>query len=56
MLERQPITTGFGDIYAVAPYARLAVTVNMIIDIVLLGVVVRVVTRAVSNASRGHGE
>lgn len=49
-------TVGFGDIAATAPPARVAVTVQMLSDLVILGVGVRVITGAVreARARAGH--
>ena len=43
-------TVGFGDIVPVTDAARLVVTVQMIIDLVLLGVIARVLLGAAQNA------
>lgn len=45
-------TVGFGDISAASPAARIVVTLQMIADLVLLGLVLRAVLDAVK---RGHG-
>lgn len=41
-------TVGFGDIVPVSEAARVAVTVQMVADLVVLGVLIRTVSRAVS--------
>lgn len=48
-------TVGFGDISASAPPARVAVTVQMVADLVVLGVGVRVLAGAVSEARARAG-
>lgn len=48
-------TVGFGDISASAPPARVAVTVQMVADLVVLGVGVRVLTGAVREARARAG-
>lgn len=49
-------TVGFGDIAATSPPARVAVTVQMLADLIVLGVGVRVLTGAVreARARAGH--
>ena len=48
-------TVGFGDITASAPSSRAAVTVQMLVDLVILGVGVRVLTGAVREARARSG-
>jgi hypothetical protein len=48
-------TVGFGDIAASSPPARVAVTVQMVADLVVLGVGVRVLTGAVREARARAG-
>ncbi len=48
-------TVGFGDIAATSPPARAAVTVQMIADLIVLGVGVRVLTGAVREARARAG-
>ena len=43
-------TVGFGDITAKSEVARLVVTVQMWLDLVFLGLVLRVVTQAVQHS------
>lgn len=43
-------TVGFGDISAVSATARAVVTVQIILDLVLIGLVTRVIVRAVQDA------
>ena len=45
-------TVGFGDITAKSEVARLVVTVQMWLDLVFLGLVLRVVTQAISYSQR----
>lgn len=49
-------TVGFGDIAATSPPARAAVTVQMLADLVVLGVGVRVITGAVREARARAGQ
>ncbi len=48
-------TVGFGDIAAIAPPSRVAVTVQMLADLIILGVGVRVITGAVREARARSG-
>lgn len=48
-------TVGFGDITAVSEAARAVVTVQMLCDLVLIGLVVRAITAAVSRGREQHG-
>lgn len=48
-------TTGFGDIAAVSGPARAAVTVQMLIDLVLIGVVVRLLATAAHRGLERQG-
>ena len=45
-------TVGFGDITAKSEAARLVVTVQMWLDLVLVGLVLRVVTQAMNYSQR----
>jgi voltage-gated potassium channel len=45
-------TVGFGDITPTAQTSRLLVTVQMVLDLVLIGVVIRVFLSAVDRARR----
>ena len=45
-------TVGFGDITAVSQFARMIVTVQMILDLIVLGAVIRVFIGAVQVARR----
>jgi voltage-gated potassium channel len=47
-------TVGFGDITAVSEVARVLVTVQMVSDLLLIGLVVRAVLGAVQRSSRGR--
>ncbi|WP_034238310.1 potassium channel family protein [Saccharomonospora iraqiensis] len=47
-------TVGFGDIAAVAEPARIVVTIQMVVGLVLVGVVAKVVVGAVDVATRRH--
>ena len=49
-------TVGFGDISAVSPVARLLVTVQMVGDLVLIGLVLRVFMTAVEHGRRRAAE
>ena len=49
-------TVGFGDIAAIAPPSRVAVTVQMLADLIILGVGVRVITGAVREARAGRAD
>lgn len=46
-------TVGFGDIHPVSSLARIAVTGQMVLDVVLIGIVVRVLVAA-AKVSLGH--
>ena len=48
-------TVGFGDIAATAPPARVAVTLQMLADLIVLGIGVRVLTGAVREARARAG-
>ncbi len=48
-------TVGFGDIAATSPPARVAVTVQMLADLIVLGIGVRVLTGAVREARARAG-
>jgi hypothetical protein len=47
-------TVGFGDIVPTSQVARLVVTAQMVLNLVVLGLVVRVIVGAAQHARRGH--
>ncbi|WP_232212844.1 ion channel [Saccharomonospora saliphila] len=47
-------TVGFGDIAAVAETARVVVTIQMVVGLVVVGVVAKVIVGAVDVAARRH--
>jgi voltage-gated potassium channel len=49
-------TVGFGDVSAVSPVARILVTMQMVGDLVLIGLVLRVFLTAVNQSRRLAGE
>jgi voltage-gated potassium channel len=49
-------TVGFGDIAAVTEVARIVVTIQMIIDLIAIGLIAKVVLGAVQVAVRRQGE
>jgi voltage-gated potassium channel len=48
-------TVGFGDVSATSQLARALVTIQMVVDLVILGLGVRVLTRAVKVGAARHG-
>lgn len=49
-------TVGFGDIVPTSQVARLVVTAQMVLNLVVLGLVVRVIVGAAQQARRGHAD
>ncbi len=49
-------TVGFGDIVPTSQVARLVVTAQMVLNLVVLGLVVRVIVGAAQHARRGHAD
>lgn len=49
-------TVGFGDIVPTSQVARLVVTAQMVLNLVVLGLVVRVIIGAAQQARRGHAD
>lgn len=49
-------TTGFGDIVAKSDLARLIVTIQMLVDLVMIGLVARVIVSAVQIGRERHAE
>lgn len=49
-------TVGFGDISAASQLARAFVTAQMVIDLFILGLGIRILTRAVKKSAAKHGQ
>ena len=49
-------TVGFGDIVPTSQVARLVVTAQMVLNLVVLGLVVQVIVGAAQRARRGHAD